>query len=148
VTARRLDTRAHPGQRLGDPGHRPSGERFVALELELLPGLPGQDAGQQADERAGVAAVDRAVRRAQAPQTDARDPQDFRTLLLDVDSQRSNGADRRLGVLGAAEAANDGLAVADRPDQDGPVGDRLVTWHRHRAAQADRRRHERHRIAS
>ena len=71
-----VDTRTHPGERLGDPGHRPRGQRFVAPELELLPGLPGEDPGEQADERARVAAVDRPVRRAQPPKADTRDPQE------------------------------------------------------------------------
>ena len=63
VPVRRLDARSHRCERLGDPAHRPRGERLVAAELELLPRLPGEDACDQADERARVAAVDRLLRR-------------------------------------------------------------------------------------
>ena len=56
-----LDARAHLGERVGDPVDRPAAERLVAVELEAAL-LAGEDAGEQPQRRARVAAVDRRVR--------------------------------------------------------------------------------------
>ena len=147
MPVRGLDPGSHRRERVGDPAHRPRGERLVAAELELLPGLPGEDAGDQADERAGVAAVDRTLGRLEAAQADAVDAERVPPVFVDADAERPNGADGRLGVLRAPEAPDDGLPLADRPDQQRAMRHRLVTGQRHRPAEADGRRDEHQVIA-
>ena len=122
--------RAHPAERLADTLHRTRGERGVADELEP-PGLPGEHAAEQAHERACVAAVERTgwVRLGETPQADALHLQRVDVLLVDLRAERSHRRDRRLGVLRAAEPADDRLALAERADQHRPVGDRLVPRH-------------------
>src|SRR5581483_10833102 len=73
-----------------------------------------------------VAAVDRPPRRAEAAQADPVDAERVVVELLHLDSERTDGGDRRLGVRRAAEAANERLALGDRAEQDGPVRGRLV----------------------
>ena len=63
---------AHLGQRVGDAPHRPAADALVAVQRERAL-LAGQQAGQQAHQRAGVADVDRALRRAQPAEADAVD---------------------------------------------------------------------------
>ena len=127
VAVRRREARAHTAERLGDPPHRPPGERVVSHELEALTGLPGEDAGDQADERPGVRAVDRASRRTEAAEALAEHAERLGAVLVDVDAERAHRSDRRLGVRRAAEPRDARLAVADRAEQDGAVRDRLVT---------------------
>ncbi len=123
--AGRLDGGAHRAQRLGDALHRPRPERLVAGELEAAV-LAGEDAREQARERAGVRAVDRPVRGAQPAQPDALDAELVVRGLLDHDAERAHCAERRLGVGRAPEAADAGLALRESAEQDGPVRDRLV----------------------
>ena len=101
-----LDARAHAAERLGDPLHRPGAERRVAGQLELLPVLAREDPGEQADERAGVGAVDRPARRGEAAQALAEDVQRVLAVLVDRDPEGAHRLDRRLGVGGAAEAGD------------------------------------------
>ena len=65
-----LDHGAHLRERPGDPLHRAPPERVVAGQLEAT-GLAGEDPGQQADRRAGVAAVDRLAGIPEAAEADA-----------------------------------------------------------------------------
>ena len=44
-------------------------------------------------------------------------------VLMNGDSERPHRGDRRLGVRGAAEAADERLALAHRADQHRPVRD-------------------------
>ena len=71
----------------------------------------------------------------------------YGTVLLDAHAERLHCAHGAQGVLRAPEPADDGLALADRPDQHGTVRDRLVARHGDRAPQADRRGDEGHVIA-
>ena len=96
--------RAHAAERLGDPLHRPPRERLVARQLEAPAVLAREDPGDEADERAGVRAVDRAPRRMQPAEPLAEDAQGLGAVLVDVDPERAHRPDRRLGVGGAAEA--------------------------------------------
>ena len=121
-----LDARTHLPQRIDDPPHRTGAERRVSDELELLPRLTGQDAREQTDERAGVAAVDGSARGGQPAEADARDAQLVVRLLGHGDTARSYGGDRGLGVGRATEACDAGLPFADRADQHRAVRDRLV----------------------
>ena len=66
----RVDVGAHRREGPGDPGHRPAAQRLVAVEHRPVAALAHQDAGQQADEGAGVQAVDDG-RRAQPAKADA-----------------------------------------------------------------------------
>ena len=130
VAVRRLEARAHAAERLGDPTHRPPRERLVARQLEALTVLSGEDAGDQADERPGVRAVDRPPRRAQPTEALPEHAERVGAVLVDVDPERAHRRDRRLGVRGAAEARDVRLAVADRADQHRAVRDRLVAGNR------------------
>ena len=121
----RLDVRAHPAQRLGDPLHRPARERLVADELEAAL-LAGEDAREQAHERAGVAAVDRLVGRPQPAQADAVD--------ADVSTSSSSTSTPSARTAAIADSVSPErpkpritrLAVRDRAEQHRAVGDRLV----------------------
>ena len=125
VTLGGLDKRSHATERLGYPPHRPGRERVVARELER-PSLAREDAGQQADERPCVAAVDRPIRSREPAKPPPEDPQRVVAVLVDVDAECPDRGDRRLGVGGAPEARNARLAVAERPDENGAVRDGLV----------------------
>ena len=54
------------------------------------------------------------------------DAQRLLAVLVDLDAERADRGDRRLGVGRAAEARDARLAVAERADQHGAVRDRLV----------------------
>ena len=136
VTVGRLDARAHAAERLGDPAHRPQGQRLVARELEASL-LPGDDPGQQAEQCAGVAGGDRP--RLQAAQSDTVDDELVVGDVVDLDAERAHGVDRRLGVGRAAEAEHARLPLADRAEQDAAVRDRLVARHDRVADQRRRR---------
>ena len=84
MAVRGLDRRAHLAQRLGDPLHRPRGERLVADELE--PSLLARDeAGEQAHgARARVPAVDRLLGHLQAAEPEAADSQHVHLVLDDL----------------------------------------------------------------
>ena len=98
----------------------------VELEAALL---PGEQAREEAHDRPCVAAVDRILGRAQAAEPRAVDADDVDFLVLDLDAERPHRRDRRLGVAGAAEAADDARALRDRAEQDGALGDALHAWH-------------------
>ena len=102
VAVGRLDPCPHPAERLGDPRHRAARERSVAREREGA-ALPGEDPGEQPDERAGVGAVDRPVRGGEPRDARSAHEQRVRPLLLDLDPERAHRGDRRLRVRGAAE---------------------------------------------
>ena len=125
AAVRRLHGRGHQPQRLGDPLHRPRAERLVAGELEPAL-LPGEQAGKQAHQRARVAAVERLLRRCQAAQAAAEDAQRLGVGLVDADAEIADRLDRRLGVLGPAEAGDTRLALSHRRQEDGAVRERLV----------------------
>jgi hypothetical protein len=91
----RLHGRPHPPQRRRDPLHRTRGQRLVAGERELAL-LPREDAGQQAHERAGVAAVDGAG--AQAAQAHATHDEVVVGDVLDSDTERAHRVHARLRV--------------------------------------------------
>ena len=65
VAVRRLDACAHAAERLGDRAPSAARESDSSPVSSKRPVLPGEDAGEQPHERAGVAAVDRPPRRAQ-----------------------------------------------------------------------------------
>ena len=121
----RLDARAHLRQRLDDPTHRPRAKRLVAGQLEAA-ALAGEQAGEETEQRARVRAVDRLRRRLEAAEPDAADAERVDVVLGDLGSERADGANRRLGVPRAPEAAHRRLALADPAEQDGAVRDRLV----------------------
>ena len=50
-------------------------------------------------------------------------------VLVDSDTERTNGPDRRLGIGGSAEAGDPGLSVTERAEQHCPMRDRLVARH-------------------
>jgi hypothetical protein len=106
---------AHGPQRLGDPLHRTRAQRRVADERELAV-LPGQDPGDQAKERARVAAVDRLAGRAEASEPDPVHAQPVGLVLVDPHSERAHCMDGRLRVAGASEVRDRRLAVGDRAE--------------------------------
>ena len=91
--------------------------------------LPGDDPRQQPEQRAGVRAVDRRIRRAQAPQPDAVHAQLLVAELLDLDAERAHRVDGRHRVGGAPESLHVRLPLAEPAEQDGAVRDRLVPGH-------------------
>ena len=129
VPVGRLQLRTHAAEGVGDPGHRAARQRVVAAQLERLPGLAGEDPGDQAHEGAGVRAVDRAAGPAEAAKALAEDAERVGAVLVDLHAERTHGRDRRLGVGRAAESRDPRLAVADRADQHRAVRDRLVARH-------------------
>ncbi len=124
----RRDRSPHPPQRLGYALHRPRRERLVADELEPAL-LSGDEPGEESHERARVAAVDRRVRRTQPAETDAVDAKSVDVVLDHLDSERTDGRDRRLRVRRATEARDARLPLADGADEDGAVRDGLVAGH-------------------
>ena len=103
-----------------------------------LPSWPARMPGDEPNERAGVAAVDRPLRLAQPAQAHARDAHGV-PALPHLDAERADGGDRRLGVGGAAEALDHGLAVGDRAEQHRAMRDRLVAGHGDAALHRPRR---------
>ena len=134
LPVRGLDLCAHLGERLGHAIHRPPPERLVAGQLEAAR-LPREDPGQQPEGRARVATVDRPAGLAQAAQPGAFDADRVHVVLVNGHAERAHRGERRLRVSRAAEALDAHLAVADRPDENGPVRDRLVAGHRDVTAQ-------------
>ena len=120
-----VDPRAHQRQRGGDPAHRPLRQRRVA-DQHAVEGLGGQQAGQQAHAGAGVAAVQRAIGRAQAVHADpVHDPARGRRRL---DAHAHPREDRRggAGVLALQETVDGGHPVGQGGEHHRPVRDRLV----------------------
>ena len=111
---RGLDLRAHLGERGGDPVDRPAAKRVVAGQLEAA-GLPREQAGEQAQRRPRVAAVDRRVRLAQAAEAGAFDANRVDVVLVDGDPERADGSDGRLGVRRTPEPAHERLPSATAP---------------------------------
>ncbi len=125
ATVCRLDRGSHQAQRLCDPLHRPGAERVVAGQLEPS-FLTCEQPGQQAHERACVAAVDRLLGRLQAAQAGAEDAERAVVDFVDAHAERADGRERRLGVPRTAEARDARLPVRHRPEQQRSVRERLV----------------------
>jgi hypothetical protein len=123
ATVRRLDTRAHLAQRLGDAFLGTARERLVADELEAAL-LAGEDPRSQPHHRPRVAEVERPVRLAQAAQSESPDANRL-PGLLHLRAEVAYDRDRRVGVSGATEALDQALAVRDRAEQDGALRDPL-----------------------
>ena len=128
---------AHQPERLGDPVERPPGERLVADQLEAAR-LAGEDAREQPDQGARVAAVDRAVWLVQGAQAAARDPQHV-AVVGDGYAEAPHGGGRREGVLRAPEASDLALSAGNRREEQRAMGDRLVPRYGEVATDADRR---------
>ena len=138
VALGRFDARAHLAQRHGDPLLRPRRERLVADERELAL-LAGEDARDEAHQRAGVAAVERLGGRDEPAQPAPVHPHDVVGDVDDLDTELTRDGDRRLRVGGATEAADLGFAVGDRAEQDAALADPLHARHLDRAAKRDER---------
>ena len=135
VAVGRLDGRAHLTQRIGDPVERAPRERLVSDELEA-PALAGQETRQEAHEGAGVPAVDRPRRLAEAPETDSGDVNTV-AVELHLGSERPGRVDRRERVLRDSEPVERALPVRDRAEEHSPVGDGLVARHGDVAGERD-----------
>ena len=125
-----LDDRAHLRQRPENPAHRPAPDRVVAVELEAAPVLTGEQACEQADQRPGVADVDRARGLLRAAQAEALDlhvhPAVVRGSDRHLSAERPDRAERAPRVVGVEEAGDRGVAIAEAGEQRGAMGDRLV----------------------
>jgi hypothetical protein len=104
-----LDARTHLGERFGDPIHRTPPERVVACQLEA-PLLPGEEAGEETQGRAGVAAVDRAWRLAQAAKANSVDANRVHVVLVDGHPAATAIV---ASVSASAETADGRLALAN-----------------------------------
>jgi len=131
------DPRAHLRQGPGHPPHGPAPQRLITVEHEVPPGAPGQQAEHQPHGGAGVAAVQNVVGFLEAiephplhanglPGLDRRDHHPH-------GPQAGGGAE---GIFGRQQPLDHRLPFGDGAKQQGPMGDRLVAWHPHRAAQA------------
>ena len=116
VAVLRLDAGAHARERLGDPLHRPRAERRVADELELLPLLTRENAGEEPDERAGVAAVDRPARRLQPAQPLPEDAERVVAVLVDGDPERA----RTASIVDSVSAERPKFVTRVSPSQIAP----------------------------
>ena len=101
-----LHAGAHQRERLRDAFHRPAPERLVAGQLEAA-FLADEDPGEQAQRRARVAAVDRALGLAQAAQAGALDADRVDVVLVHGHAEPAHRGDRGFGVGRAAEALDE-----------------------------------------
>ena len=109
----------------GDAVDRAPAQRLVAGQLEATL-LAARMPGEQAQRRAGVAAVERSVRLAQPAQADAFDSQRVDVVLVTVTpSARRRQSSPRCRPSGRSRATPSRLA--DGAEEDGPVRDRLVS---------------------
>ena len=114
-------------QRLGDALHRPRRESDSSPVSSNRPSWPGEQAGQQAHQRAGVAAVDRLGRRLQAAQPGAEDAE--RVVVDLVDARRRARGRRRASTRCRRSGRSRAIRVSpvrDRAEQHRAVRDRLV----------------------
>jgi hypothetical protein len=120
----RFDLRAHLTQRLvgADGAAR---ERLVASQFETVPVLAGEDPAEQAQDGAGVAAVDRAGRFDEAAKTAAGDADGGLVRLGDTGSEGANGLERGVGVGGVAEVPQLAFAFCDRCEERAALADAL-----------------------
>ena len=133
----RVEPRAHLPQRLGDAVDGPAADRLVAVEHPDALGLAREPAGQQPQQRARVADVDRAGRLRGRPQPRAADQQVV-GARLDDRAERLHRAQRRARVLGVEVAGDLHRIGGHGGEQRGAVRDRLVGRRGERAAQAGR----------
>jgi hypothetical protein len=125
------DLRTHQAQGIGHALHRTAGERGIAKQLGFEV-LPGEDAGEQADGGAGVAAIDGLGRRFEL-QAVAGDGEFHQADAFHF-FQRLHGCSKRLhgmhgaeAVLAGQEALDDGGALRESGEHRGAVGDAFVT---------------------
>ena len=106
--------------------HRPARERLVADELEAA--RPGRRGCRRSAGRASRRCRSRSAPPARAGRAGRRRGRRAcrRPSSSTCDAERAHGAERRLGVARAAEAADARLAFGQRADQQRAVGDRLV----------------------
>ena len=117
---------AHRPQRLGDAVDRPAPDRVVAVEGPGAAGLPRQPAGQQAQQGAGVADVDR--RRARRRAGRRRGCRSIGSIAVasapsTVGAERLDRGQGRAGVGGVEVALDRGLALRPSP-RSAPRGGR------------------------
>ena len=129
-----LDARAHLPSGSGDPVDRAAAQRSSPVSSKL----PCWPARIPASSRSVVPELPQSIgasgsRRPRRPAPWMRS--ESTSSSSHGHAERAHRGDRRLGVARAAEAANRGLALADRPEQHGPVRDRLVARNRDVAAQ-------------
>ena len=98
------------------------------VELERA-NLPGEDAGQEPHQRAGVSDVDRLRGCSKPAQADTVHDKVGLAGALDLDPERPNGRDGRQRVGRRAEPADVHRPVRDRAEHHRPVADRLVARH-------------------
>ena len=127
--------RAHALQRLGDAVDGAPADRLVAVERVRAALLPGEPAGQQPQQRPGVADVDRQRRLARLAHAAAADDELVRALL-DQRAERAHRVERRVRVGGVEVVADADRLVAHRGDDRRAVRQRLVGRRRQLAAQA------------
>ena len=139
-----VDARAHAPQRMRDAVDRPARGCSRRRRASSVPrGWPGKPAGQDAQQGARVADVDRRPRpgrRRAGPRPPARGrvPAPRGWASHEPRAQRGDGLQRRGGVRRAQVAAHLHPAVGHRADDRGAVRDRLVGRRHELARQRDR----------
>ena len=125
AAAARAQLRAHQAQRLGDPVDRAPADRLVAVERERAALLRRQPAGQQAQQRARVAHVDRPIRFARLAQAGAAHDH-LLAAQLHQRAERAHRLQRRVGVGRVQVALDPHRLGGHRAEQRRAMGDRLV----------------------
>ena len=136
--------RAHPGQRIDHPLHRPLAQGRVAVKCHR-DRARGRCAHHQATTCSGIAEIERFARLRKASDPDAVDPPLTHALPIDPCAQRAHRLAGIDDVLALKELPNPGRTDRQGAQNEGSVRDRLVARHADAAAQriALRRGHRR-----
>ena len=113
----------------------PRTQRGVACQHREHARLPGQQASQQPQRCARIAAIEHVVRLAEAAQANALHLHAVASAH-DWYAERLHARNRRQAIGPGQEMRNFGPALGNRVEHDGAVRDRLIAWHLDRAAQA------------
>jgi len=120
-------------QRLDHAPHRPPPERGVAVQSRRERPA-GEDAGEQPHRRAGIAAVDDFLGRAEPLPAFAFD-REQPIVAGNFYAESLERLDRTVVVLAPREIGDPARAVRDRGENDGAMADRLVAGDGDLAAQ-------------
>ena len=133
------DGGAHLPQRAAHPSHRSAPQGGIAREHEMAAGPAGQQPQHQPHRGAGVAAIEHALRFAEAIEAHAL--HDHLAARLDRAHRHAHRPQAGGGaewILGGQQTFDAGFAFGNGAKQQGAMGDRLVARHPHLPRQASR----------